>query len=49
MFNIAIRYFKKTFDVFFGRFTLVITLLNFTNWYKYSNFKKLLKNNFILR
>lgn len=37
-FGMAIANFKKIFDLFFARFISAITLLNFTNWYKISNF-----------
>lgn len=37
-FGITITNYKQIFNTFFITFTLVIILLNFTNWYKILNF-----------
>lgn len=41
-FEIAILNLKEIFDEFLACFTSTITLFNFTNWYKISNFQWIL-------
>lgn len=48
-FSMVIANLKKTFNKFLVRFTLAITLLDFTNRYKISNFQKTFNKHFYFK